>query len=50
MKKSKIASKLLAAALSLTFVASFAVPASAKPNPISETKLPPATSNHDLVV
>jgi hypothetical protein len=50
MKKSKIASKLLAATLSLTFVATFAVSASAKPNSISETKLPPATSNHDLVV
>ena len=50
MKRSKIASKLLAATLSLTFVATFAVSASAKPNSISETKLPPATSNHDLVV
>jgi len=50
MKISKIASKLLAATLSLIFVATFAVSASAKPNSISETKLPPATSNHDLVV
>lgn len=50
MKKSKIASKLMSAALSLTFVASFTVSASAKPNSISEAKLPPASSTHDLVV
>ncbi len=50
MKKSKIARKLISAALSLTFVASFAVSASAKPNSISEAKLPPASSTHDLVV
>ena len=50
MNKSKIASKLIAAALSLTFVATFAVSASAKPDSINETKVPPATSNHDLVV
>ena len=50
MNKSKIASKLLAAALSLTFIATFAVSASAKPDSINEAKVPPATSNHDLVV
>lgn len=50
MNKSKIVSKLIAAALSLTFVATFAVSASAKPDSINETKVPPATSNHDLVV
>ena len=43
MNKSKIASKLIAAALSLTFVATFAVSASAKPDSINETKVPPAT-------
>ena len=50
MKKSKIASKVIAAALSLTFVATFAVSASAKPEAILEAKVLPATSNHDLVV
>jgi hypothetical protein len=50
MKKSKIASKVIAAALSLTFVATFAVSASAKPEAILEAKVPPAISNHDLVV
>jgi hypothetical protein len=50
MKNSKIVSKLIAAALSLTFVATFTVSASAKLDSISEAKVPTATSNHDLVV
>jgi hypothetical protein len=50
MKKSKVTKRLIAALVSMSFVLTFAVTASAKPSFLVEAKTPPATSKHDLVV